>query len=64
MKGSCAVLFELLSLCSLDRTENHNTNRSLVLNQGFSDYEAGTIALDCTSRLVVLLTPSRSINPT
>jgi len=57
MKGRFVVLFELLSLCSLDGTEEHKMNRSLGLNPGFSDYEAGTIALDCTLCLQLLLTP-------
>jgi hypothetical protein len=59
MKGKCAVLFESLSLCSLDGSGNHNMNRPLGLNPGFSDREAGTIALDRTSCLLLLLTPSR-----
>ena len=64
MKGRCAVLFESLSLCSFDGTEKHNMNLSLGLNPGFSDHEAGTIALDRTSCLLLLLTPSRCSIPT
>jgi len=64
MKGRDTVLFELQSLCSLDGTEKHNTNRCLGLNPGFSDYEAGAITLDCTSRPLLLLTFRAIVIPT